>query len=68
MHRVAQQRLVLRADAAAPCGGAAALRPSGGTRIAWPGATAVAGLGALAVDPDLPGAQQLFEPAVAELG
>ena len=47
---------------------AAAVSGSGGTRIAWPGVDRIAGAGALAVDPDLPGAQQLFEPAVAEAG
>src|SRR5437879_2513696 len=32
------------------------------------GGDGITGVGALAVDPDLPGAQQLFEPAVAERG
>ena len=49
---------------AAPAAGS----PSGGTRTVWPAATRSPAFGAAAVDPDLAGAQQLLEPAMAEAG
>ena len=66
-HGIAQQRDILR-PGARRLAAAAARRRLGQRR--HPDRLArrdrVAGAGALAVNPDLPGAQQLFEPSVAE--
>ncbi len=68
-HRVAQQREILRSGARRPAAGFGDGRDGlrqrrHADRLAR--GDRVAGAGALAIYPDLPGAQQLFEPPVAE--
>ena len=65
-HEMAQQPLILRADTARRWRRRRLGQRRHPDRLA--GADRVTGPGAFAVDPDLAGAQQLFQPAVAQAG